>query len=163
MLAKMGAMLELETRPARSEILLELKELYLAREALVKDRTAAKNRAKALTLALLKRHNAQRLEKIERQIETVEAALAGLAPIARQSGHWTGRAFIRGGRANVRQALYVPALVAMRFNPDLKAKYQQLVEAGKPATLALTAIMRKMIVLANALLSANRNWQPKPA
>jgi transposase len=91
------------------------------------------------------------------------ACLAGLAPIARQSGHWTGRAFIRGGRANVRQALYMPALVAMRFNPDLKAKYQQLVEAGKPAKLALTAIMRKMIVLANAPLSANRNWQPKPA
>jgi hypothetical protein len=55
--------------------LLELKELYLAREALVKDRTAAKNRAKALTLALLKRHNAQRLEQIQRQIETVEAAI----------------------------------------------------------------------------------------
>jgi transposase len=51
------------------------------------------------------------------------ASLAGLAPVARQSGAWTGRAFIRGGRANVRQALYMPALVAMRFNPDLKAKY----------------------------------------
>lgn len=212
MLARMGAMLELAPRPGRSEVSLELKELYLAREALVKDRTAAKNRAKALTLALLKRHNAQRIEQIERQIETVEAAitgiieadadltvrfavltsipgiskitafalliempelgllepgqaacLAGLAPIARQSGRWTGRAFIRGGRANVRQALYRPALVAMRFNPDLKAKYDQFVAAGKPAKVALTAIMRKLIVLANALLSANRNWVPKPA
>jgi len=212
MLARMGAMLELAPRPGRSEVLLELKELYLAREALVKDRTAAKNRAKALTLALLKRHNAQRIEQIERQIETVEAAitgiieadadltvrfailtsipgiskitafalliempelgllepgqaacLAGLAPIARQSGRWTGRAFIRGGRANVRQALYMPALVAMRFNPDLKAKYDQFVAAGKPAKVALTAIMRKLIVLANALLSENRNWVPKPA
>lgn len=212
MLARMGALLELETRPARSEVLLELKELHLAREALVKDRTAAKNRAKALTLALLKRHNGQRLEQIERQMETVEAAiaqiiqaeadlaarfailtsipglskitafalliempelgslepgqaacLAGLAPIARQSGRWTGRAFIRGGRANVRQALYMPALVAMRFNPDLKAKYDQFVAAGKPAKVALTAIMRKLIVLANALLSAKRHWAPKTA
>ena len=74
-LARMGAMLELEARPARSELLLELKELYVAREALVKDRTAAKNRGKALTLSLLKRQNAQRLEQIDRQIATVEAAI----------------------------------------------------------------------------------------
>ncbi len=212
MLARMGAMLELPTRPARSEVLLELKELHLAREALVKDRTAAKNRAKALTVPLLKRHNAQRLEQIERQIAAIEtailqiieadasladrfaivtsipgiskitafalliempelglleagqaASLAGLAPIARQSGRWTGRAFIRGGRSNVRQALYMPALVATRFNPDLKAKYDRLVTAGKPAKVALTAIMRKLIVLANALLCSNRKWAPKPA
>jgi transposase len=55
--------------------LLELKELYVAREALVKDRTAAKNRGKVLTLSLLKRQNAQRLEQIDRQIATVEAAI----------------------------------------------------------------------------------------
>jgi transposase len=149
-------------RPARSEALLELRELYVAREALVKDRTAAKNRGKVLTLSLLKRHNAQRLEQIDRQIATVEAAilgiveadvglsdrcailtsipgvsnitafalliempelgaleacqaasLVGLAPIARQSGRWTGRAFVRGGRASLRQALYMPALVPL--------------------------------------------------
>jgi transposase len=212
MLARMGALLELEARPARSEVLLELKELYVAREALVKDRTAAKNRGKTLTLSLLKRQNAQRLEQIDRQIVTVEAAilgiveadtslsdrfailisipglsnitafalliempelgaieagqaasLVGLAPIARQSGRWTGRSFIRGGRAGLRQALYMPALVAARFNPDLKAKYAQLLGAGKPAKVALTAIMRKLIVLANALLKANRKWAPKTA
>ena len=55
----------------------------------------------------------------------------------------------------------MPALVAARFNPDLKAKYLQLVDAGKPAKVALTAIMRKLVVLANALLKANRRWQPK--
>jgi len=74
-LARMGALLELQARPAPSEILLELKELYVAREALVKDRTAAKNRGKVLTLPLLKRQNAQRLEQINRQIATVEAAI----------------------------------------------------------------------------------------
>lgn len=67
MLAKMGVTLELTTRSARSDLLFELKERYLAREALMKDHTAAKNRAKALTVSLLKRHNAQRLEQIERQ------------------------------------------------------------------------------------------------
>ena len=55
----------------------------------------------------------------------------------------------------------MPALVAARFNPDLKAKYLQLLDAGKPAKLALTAIMRNLIVLANALLKANRKWELK--
>jgi transposase len=75
MLARMGAALELETRPTRSETLFELKELYIAREALVKDRTAAKNRAKVLAAPLLKRQNAQRLDQIERQIGAIEAAI----------------------------------------------------------------------------------------
>ena len=69
----------------------------------------------------------------------------------------------RGGRASVRQAVYMPALVATQFNPDMKAKYKQLINAGKPAKVALTAVMRKLILLANALLKANRSWTPKPA
>ena len=75
MLARMGALLELQTRPPRTEAMLELKELHLAREALVKDRTAAKNRRNALTAPLLKRRNAQRLEQIERQMAAIEAAI----------------------------------------------------------------------------------------
>jgi transposase len=67
--------------------------------------------------------------------------------MARQSGRWTGR--IRGGRAEIRQALYMPALVAARFNPDLGAKYKKLTSGGKPAKVALIAVMRKLIVLAN--------------
>jgi transposase len=57
----------------------------------------------------------------------------------------------------------MPALVAARFNPDMKATHQQLTGAGKPAKLALTAVMRKRIVLANALLKAKRSWPPKCA
>jgi transposase len=57
----------------------------------------------------------------------------------------------------------MPALVAARFNPDMKAKYAHLIETGKPAKVALTAIMRKLVVLANALLKANRPWTPKTA
>jgi transposase len=57
----------------------------------------------------------------------------------------------------------MPALVTIRYNPDLKAKYDQLIAAGKPPKLAVTAIMRKMIVLANALLKAGRPWMPKHA
>ncbi len=91
------------------------------------------------------------------------AALAGVAPITRSSGQWRGRGFIGGGRAALRRALYMPALVAARFNPELRATYERLVAAGKPKKLALVAVMRKLIVLANALLRDGRKWTPQPA
>ena len=91
------------------------------------------------------------------------ASLAGLAPIARESGNWKGRRGIKGGRAILRQALYMPALVAIRFNEPLKQNYDALIKAGKPAKVAITAIMRKLIILANALLRDNRKWTEKPA
>ena len=91
------------------------------------------------------------------------AALAGLAPIARQSGNWKGKSFIRGGRQQVRQGLYMPALVAIRFNADLKTKYEQLIKAGKAPKQAITAVMRKLIILANALLKKGRKWQTRVA
>jgi transposase len=86
------------------------------------------------------------------------ASLAGLAPISRQSGKWQGRERIQGGRALLRRAIYMPALVAARYNPDLKAKYEQLIRSGKPAKLAITAVMRKLVVMANALLRDGRKW-----
>lgn len=61
-----------------------------------------------------------------------EASLAGLAPMTHQSGQWRGKSFIQGGRKIVRDALYMPALVAMRHNPDFKAKYQAMIKAEKP-------------------------------
>lgn len=57
----------------------------------------------------------------------------------------------------------MPALVAIRFNPDLKTKYQALRDAGKPAKVAIIAVMRKLIETANALVKANRMWAPKSA
>ncbi|RKF13630.1 IS110 family transposase [Altericroceibacterium spongiae] len=86
------------------------------------------------------------------------ASLAGLAPVSQSSGKWQGKERIQGGRAMLRRAIYMPALVATRVNPDMKAKYQQLISAGKEKKVALTAIMRKLIVLANALLRKNREW-----
>jgi transposase len=88
------------------------------------------------------------------------ASLAGLAPITRQSGTWQGRAFIRGGRAQIRRALYMPALVAARFNPDLKETFDRLIAAGKPPKIAITAVVRKLLILANALLRQERKWRP---
>ncbi len=80
------------------------------------------------------------------------AALAGLAPHPRESGQWHGRRSIGGGRAPVRRALYMAALVAAHSNRQLKEFYQRLRAAGKPAKVALTAVMRKLIVLMNHLL-----------
>ncbi len=206
-LAKMTAILQPPVRLPKTLAQLQLSELINARDGLIRDRTALKNREKNLTIAILKRQCKQRLNQVERHIEALDAeiasiiaadpvlerrhqiltsidglgtltanqliatmpelgtlenkqaaSLAGLAPMARQSGQWKGKSFIRGGRANVRQALYMPALVAARFNPDLKAKYQQLIAQGKPAKIAITAVMRKLIVIANALLKADRLW-----
>ena len=89
------------------------------------------------------------------------ASLAGLAPVARDSGASRGRRMIRGGRAHLRQALYMPALVAARFNPDLKAKYQALLAAGKPAKVALTAIMRKAHHPGQCALARSAKLVPK--
>lgn len=86
------------------------------------------------------------------------ASLLGVAPVAHDSGLFRGKRHIRGGRAQLRQAVYMAALVATRFNADLKSKYQSLIENGKPPKLALTAIMRKLIILANALIRDNRMW-----
>jgi transposase len=78
--------------------------------------------------------------------------------MSRQSGKWQGKEHIQGGRAFLRRAIYMPALVATRRNPGLKAKYDQLIRAGKSGKVAITAIMRKLIVMANALLRDGRKW-----
>jgi len=80
------------------------------------------------------------------------AALAGLCPYNRDSGQWAGKRCISGGRAEVRRALYMAALSASRSNHLLKPFYDRLIAAGKPAKVALTAVMRKLIVLMNHVL-----------
>lgn len=207
MLAKFGELLQPPHSESKSQTLVELAELVVARRALVKDRTAAKNRQHNLVSPLLKRQVNRRLKQIEADIKIIDeaclalvrtdqqldhrynillsipgvgsltaiiilaempelgsmdkrqtASLAGLAPITRQSGTWKGKSFIRGGRTNLRQALYMPALVAIRFNQEMATKYKTMTEAGKPAKVAITAIMRKLIITANSLLRDDRKW-----
>jgi transposase len=80
------------------------------------------------------------------------AALAGLCPYNRDSGQWAGKRCISGDRLEVRRALYMAALSASRSNHLLKPFYDRLIAAGKPAKVALTAVMRKLILLMNHLL-----------
>ena len=86
--------------------------------------------------------------------------LAGLAPIACDTGQTSGQRTIKGGRALARRALYMSSLSAARYNPDLAIFYKRLIAKGKEAKVALTAVMRKLIVLANTLLKQDRIWSP---
>jgi transposase len=88
--------------------------------------------------------------------------LAGLAPIADQSGTRDGVRIIRGGRANVRRILYLAALSAARSNADMKAFFKRLKDNGKSPKLAIIAVARKLVILANTLIHEDRMWQPLP-
>lgn len=207
MLARMGSLLELKADKPKSDNLHNLKGMETARQALIKDRTAARARLATATYPLLRKQAALRLRQVERDIAQIDAAiettiaadetlsekadilvsipgiakitayamliempelgslngkqaasLAGLAPISRQSGKWQGKERIQGGRACLRKAIYLPAVVATRFNPDMKAKFHELIAKGKCKKLAITAVMRKLVVMANALLRDGRKW-----
>lgn len=86
------------------------------------------------------------------------AALVGVAPLNRDSGMFRGKRMIHGGRAPVRTALYMGALVATRHNPVIKAFYQRLLAAGKPKKVALTACMRKLLIILNAMIRQQAPW-----
>jgi transposase len=88
------------------------------------------------------------------------SALVGVCPFNRDSGQCRGRRMIFGGRAGVRAVLYMATVTASRCNPVIKAFYQRLRAAGKPAKVALTACMRKLLTILNAMLKTKTPWQP---
>lgn len=208
----MGAALALEPDQPVSKTTRILKDLQVARTALIKDRTRLRNRAQVQTNKVLQRQTKARLALVEKHIAQLDTEmdtlieadkttarrrdilrsipglgqiataailtflpeigtldrrqvgrLAGVVPHSRQSGQWKGKSFISRGRKPLRDALYMPALVAMRYNPDLKAKYQAMRNAGKPAKVAIVAIMRKLIETANARVKADQFWVQKTA
>ena len=91
------------------------------------------------------------------------AALVGVCPFNRDSGRWHGKRSIFGGRAGVRAVLYMAIVSAIRWNPLIKAFYQRLLAAGKPKKLAMTACMRKLLVILNAMMRDRTNWNPNGA
>jgi transposase len=88
------------------------------------------------------------------------ASLTGVAPFNRDSGTFRGKRRIRGGRALSRTSLYLSAMVAIRFNPDIKRFYERLLSAGKHKKVALTACIRKIVTALNAMIRDNATWQP---
>jgi transposase len=91
------------------------------------------------------------------------SALVGLAPVARDSGTSHGRRCIAGGRGTVRAVLYMAALTAKRYNPVLRVFYDRLIAAGKATKVALTAVMRKLLTIVNAMVRHNQPWNPSLA
>jgi transposase len=91
------------------------------------------------------------------------AALVGVAPLARDSGTLRGNRMVWGGRASVRTAMYMAALVGRRWNPQLRGFYERLRAAGKPKKVALTACARKLLTILNAMVRDNACWaSPEP-
>ena len=90
------------------------------------------------------------------------AALVGVAPFNRDSGTLRGKRTVWGGRARVRTALYMGAMVASRFNPVIRDFYQRLLSAGKPKKLALTACMRKLLIILNSMLKYGSSGTTRP-
>jgi len=90
------------------------------------------------------------------------AALVGVAPWDIQSGNWAGKSRIWGGRKEVRTLLYMAALAAIRCNPAIRAFYQRLESKGKLFKVAITACMRKLLVILNTLVRNDNLWSPQP-
>lgn len=91
------------------------------------------------------------------------ASLVGVAPFNRDSGTLRGKRTVYGGRADVRKVLYMGALVATQHNPVLRRFYERLLAAGKPKKVALTATMRKLLTILNAMMKSGRAWDPSCA
>lgn len=87
------------------------------------------------------------------------AALAGVAPMNRDSGRFQGKRCVWGGRAHVRTVLYMAALAATRFNPVIQAFHKRLISAGKKNKVAITACMRKLLVILNAMVRKKTSWR----
>ncbi|MBW6495629.1 MAG: IS110 family transposase [Burkholderiaceae bacterium] len=207
MLAHMGSTLALDPTPVRSKDMHEISELHVARVALIKDRTACRNRLDTARNRMVITQLKARERQIDKHIAQIDAelirlikadpelarryeilmsirgigpvaatamivdmpelgtmtpkeagSLAGLAPVTRQSGNWKGKARIFGGRSGLRTMLFMPAVIATRYNAPLRKTYLALYGGGKPWKVAITAVMRKLIVLANALIRDDRKW-----
>lgn len=91
------------------------------------------------------------------------AALVGVAPFNKDSGPKKGKRRIKGGRSGVRRTLFMAALSASRFNPIIKSFYDSLIKRGKQKMVALTACMRKLLVIINSMVKKGEAWQAKPA
>jgi transposase len=91
------------------------------------------------------------------------AALIGVAPVNKDSGKKQGKRRVYGGRADVRSVLYMAALAAKKFNPVIRKFYERLIKHGKEKKVALTACMRKLLVILNAMMLSNQPWRTQTA
>jgi transposase len=112
---------------------------------------------------ILSRTRIAELPELGRLTHRQIAALVGVAPLNRDSGTFRGKRMVWGGRAPVRAALFMGALVAKQHNPVIRAFYERLLEKGKPKKVALVACMRKLLMIHNSMLRHGTRWDPQHA
>jgi transposase len=143
-LAQFAEAIKPPVRPLPDAATRQLNALVTRRHQLVEMLTAEKNRLVATPGTIS-----------HKEIAT----LVGVAPLNRDSGQHQGKRMVWGGRARVRETLYMGTLVASRFNPVIHAFYERLLAAGKPKKVALTACMRKLLTILNAMARHETPWQ----
>ena len=144
-LAQLAASLDPRRTQVPSKTQRRLQELQTARDALIRQRTALLNRRRQLREPFLKQQNQTQINMFERHLRAIDRKMQQL---------------IAADEARARRLLYMPAVAALRWNPDLAEVYRRLRERGKPGKVALVAVMRKLIVLANTLVRQDRTWLP---
>ena len=153
---------------------LQFADLCRARAKLATDKAAYVNASREFEASEAVAVTAHMIEQFEQQIARVDdairilsannpefarrARLPGLAPYPDDSGKRTGQRYIKGGCMLPRNTLFMAATSAIKFNPDMKSFHDQLIGRDKAHKDALTAVMRKLVILANVLLCAERNW-----
>ena len=142
----------------RALLTAQIKEIDQRIQALRKEDRVFNARIEALTAiegvgAITAANTLAALPELGTLGRNAASALAGLAPYPRDSGDHRGKRYIRGGRVQVRHAIYMAALTASRVNPVLAPLYQRLIKAGKPFKVALTAVMRRLLIFMNSTLT----------
>jgi transposase len=164
-LARFGAAVRPEIRPIAEESLQELRALVGRRRQAspfwrVKDSLLRSVPGVGPVLSATLLAGVPELGRLDRR---KIAALAGVAPFNWDSGAFRGRRAVWGGRANVRKVLYMSVVASTRFNPVIRSFYLRLCQAGKPKKVALTACMRKLLSILNAVLREQRSWSQTPS
>lgn len=142
---------ELQKIDAKLELLIQADATYIQKNILLKSIKGVGSVVAAAIIADLPELGTLNAKQI--------TALAGLAPYNRDSGKSRGKRSIWGGRASVRSTLYMAALVASRYNPQIKCFYERLCCAGKLKKVALTACMHKLLIIMNAMIKHQQPWQ----
>jgi len=145
---------ELEHVETELQRCIEASPLWRTRDELLQSVPAVGQRTSHTLIALLPELGTLNRQRI--------SALVGVAPFNDDSGRHRGVRHIKGGRATLRNALYMAALVGIRYNPVLKAFYDRLRGKGKPPKVAIVACMRKLLTILNAMARANHAWDPAP-
>jgi transposase len=145
---------ELERVETELQQCIEASPLWRTRDELLQSVPAVGTRTSHMLIALLPELGTLNRQRI--------SALVGVAPFNDDSGRHRGMRHIKGGRATLRNALYMAVLVGIRYNPVLKVFYDRLRAKGKPPKVAIVACMRKLLTILNAMARANRAWEPAP-